>query len=36
MPGYLLHQSATVLCAHAGQAQPTDAQPAREGVRPAR
>jgi len=23
MPGYLLHQGATVLCMHAGQAQPT-------------
>ena len=23
MPGYLLHQGATVLCAHGGQAQPT-------------
>ncbi len=23
MPGYLLHAGATVLCAHAGQAQPT-------------
>jgi hypothetical protein len=23
MPGYLLHVGATVLCAHAGQAQPT-------------
>lgn len=23
MPGFLLHQGATVLCAHAGQAQPT-------------
>lgn len=23
MPGYLLHQGATVLCAHAGQAMPT-------------
>jgi uncharacterized Zn-binding protein involved in type VI secretion len=27
MPGYLLHQSATVLCAHGGQAQPTAANP---------
>jgi hypothetical protein len=23
MPGYVLHQGATVVCAHAGQAQPT-------------
>lgn len=23
MPGFILHQGATVLCAHAGQAQPT-------------
>lgn len=23
MPGYILHQGATVMCAHAGQAQPT-------------
>jgi hypothetical protein len=23
MPGYLMHQGATVMCAHAGQAQPT-------------
>lgn len=23
MPGYLLHQGATVICAHGGQAQPT-------------
>jgi hypothetical protein len=23
MPGYILHQGATVLCMHAGQAQPT-------------
>jgi hypothetical protein len=23
MPGYLMHQGSTVLCAHAGQAQPT-------------
>ena len=23
MPGFVLHQGATVLCAHAGQAQPT-------------
>ena len=27
MPGYLLHMSATVLCAHAGQAQPTAPNP---------
>ncbi len=27
MPGFLLHQGATVLCAHAGQAQPTAANP---------
>lgn len=27
MPGFLLHQGATVLCAHAGQAQPTVANP---------
>jgi len=27
MPGYLLHQGATVLCAHAGQAQPTSPNP---------
>lgn len=27
MPGFLLHQGATVLCAHAGQAQPTAVNP---------
>jgi hypothetical protein len=27
MPGFLLHQGATVLCAHAGQAQPTVVNP---------
>jgi hypothetical protein len=27
MPGYLLHQGATVLCLHAGQAQPTVPSP---------
>ena len=27
MPGFLLHQGATVLCAHAGQAQPTTPNP---------
>jgi hypothetical protein len=27
MPGYLLHQGATVLCLHAGQAQPTAPNP---------
>jgi len=27
MPGYLLHMGATVLCAHAGQAQPTATDP---------
>ena len=27
MPGFLLHQGATVLCAHAGQAQPTAPSP---------
>ncbi|MBD2261431.1 hypothetical protein [Pseudanabaena sp. FACHB-2040] len=27
MPGYLLHQGATVLCMHAGQAQPVVANP---------
>ncbi len=27
MPGFLLHQGATVLCLHAGQAQPTVASP---------
>jgi hypothetical protein len=27
MPGYLLHVGATVLCAHAGQAQPTMPNP---------
>jgi hypothetical protein len=27
MPGYLLHVGATVLCAHAGQAQPTSPFP---------
>jgi hypothetical protein len=27
MPGFLLHQGATVLCAHAGQAQPTVPNP---------
>ena len=27
MPGFLLHQGATVLCAHAGQAQPTSPNP---------
>lgn len=27
MPGYLLHMGATVLCAHAGQAQPTAPNP---------
>lgn len=30
MPGFLLHVGATVLCAHAGQAQPTTPNP---GVR---
>jgi uncharacterized Zn-binding protein involved in type VI secretion len=27
MPGFLLHQGATVLCAHSGQAQPTAPNP---------
>ena len=27
MPGYLLHQGATVLCTHGGQAQPTTPNP---------
>jgi len=27
MPGYILHQGATVLCLHAGQAQPTMPNP---------
>ncbi len=27
MPGYLLHMGATVLCAHAGQAQPVTTDP---------
>ena len=27
MPGYLLHQGATVLCLHTGQAQPTAPNP---------
>jgi len=27
MPGFMLHQGATVLCAHAGQAQPTVVNP---------
>jgi hypothetical protein len=27
MPGFVLHLGATVLCAHGGQAQPTDVQP---------
>jgi len=27
MPGYLLHQGATVLCIHAGQAQPMNFNP---------
>lgn len=27
MPGYLLHQGATVFCLHAGQAQPTVTNP---------
>jgi hypothetical protein len=27
MPGFLLHQGATVLCSHAGQAQPTMVNP---------
>jgi hypothetical protein len=27
MPGFLLHSGATVLCAHAGQAQPTAPDP---------
>jgi len=27
MPGFLLHQGATVLCAHGGQAQPTKPNP---------
>ena len=27
MPGFLLHQGATVLCAHAGQAMPTAPNP---------
>lgn len=27
MPGYVLHQGATVLCAHAGQAQPAAPDP---------
>jgi hypothetical protein len=27
MPGFLLHAGATVLCAHAGQAQPTATDP---------
>jgi hypothetical protein len=27
MPGFLLHQGATVLCTHAGQAQPTVVNP---------
>lgn len=27
MPGFLLHQGATILCSHAGQAQPTVVNP---------
>lgn len=27
MPGFLLHQGATVICAHAGQAQPNESNP---------
>jgi len=27
MPGFLLHQGATVMCMHAGQAQPTSPNP---------
>lgn len=27
MPGFLLHVGATVMCAHAGQAQPTSSNP---------
>ena len=27
MPGYLLHAGATIVCAHAGQAQPTKPDP---------
>ena len=27
MPGFLLHQGATILCSHAGQAQPTAPNP---------
>ena len=27
MPGFILHQGATVMCAHAGQAQPTAPNP---------
>ncbi len=27
MPGYILHQGATVICAHGGQAQPTMVNP---------
>lgn len=27
MPGYLLHQGATVMCMHGGQAQPTSPNP---------
>ena len=27
MPGFILHQGATVLCSHAGQAQPTTVNP---------
>jgi hypothetical protein len=27
MPGFLLHSGATVICAHAGQAQPTSPNP---------
>ncbi len=34
MPGYLLHMGATVLCSHAGQAEPTVTEPARDGERP--
>ncbi|MEL6942408.1 MAG: PAAR-like protein [Bacteroidota bacterium] len=27
MPGFILHQGATILCAHGGQAQPTSPNP---------
>ena len=35
MPAPVLHLGATVLCTHAGQATPTRAVPARDGVRAA-